>query len=42
VQQATGDHLAAAASQQQALKLFGDLGDQLGQAEALNTATAVA
>jgi hypothetical protein len=36
VQQATGDHLAAAASQQQALKLFGDLGDQLGQAEALN------
>jgi len=36
VQQETGDYPAAAASHQQALTLFGDLGDRLGQAEALN------
>jgi tetratricopeptide (TPR) repeat protein len=35
VQQETGDY-AAAASQQQALALFRDLGNRLGQAEALN------
>src|SRR5207253_10037218 len=32
----TGDHPAAAASQQQALALFGDLGEPMGQAYALN------
>ena len=32
----TGDYPAAAASHQQALALFGDLGNRLGQAEALN------
>jgi tetratricopeptide (TPR) repeat protein len=32
----TGDYPAAAASQRQALTLFRDLGDLLGQAEALN------
>lgn len=36
MQQLTGDHPAAAASQQQALALFDDLGHRLGQAEALN------
>jgi hypothetical protein len=36
VQQQTGDFPAAAASHQQALALFGDLGHRLGQAEALN------
>jgi tetratricopeptide (TPR) repeat protein len=36
VQQETGDYPAAAASHQQALALFGDLGNLLGQAEALN------
>jgi tetratricopeptide (TPR) repeat protein len=36
VQQLTGDHRAAAASHQQALALFCDLGNRLGQAEALN------
>jgi len=36
VQQLTGDYPAAAASHQQALALFGDLGSRLGQAEALN------
>jgi len=36
VQQETGDHAAAAASHQQALTLFTDLGNRLGQAEALN------
>ena len=36
VQQLTGDYPAAAASHQQALELFRDLGDPLGQAEALN------
>jgi hypothetical protein len=35
-QQLTGDYQAVAASQQQALQLFRDLGNQLGQAEALN------
>jgi hypothetical protein len=32
----TGDYLAAAASHRQALKLFCDIGDKRGQAEALN------
>ena len=32
----TGDYPAAAASHQQALTLFADLGNRLGQAEALN------
>ena len=36
VQQETGDYPAAAASHQQALALFEDLGNLLGQAEALN------
>jgi tetratricopeptide (TPR) repeat protein len=36
VQQETGDYAAAAASHQQALTLFADLGNRLGQAEALN------
>jgi len=36
VQQETGDYPAAAASHQQALALFRDLGSRLGQAEALN------
>jgi len=36
VQQHTGDYPAAAASHQQALTLFDDLGNLLGQAEALN------
>jgi tetratricopeptide (TPR) repeat protein len=36
VQRQTGDYPAAAASHQQALALFGDLGNRLGQAEALN------
>jgi tetratricopeptide (TPR) repeat protein len=36
VQQETGDYPAAAASHQQALALFRDLGSPLGQAEALN------
>ena len=36
MQQETGDYPAAAASHQQALALFGDLGNLLGQAEALN------
>jgi tetratricopeptide (TPR) repeat protein len=36
VQQETGDYPAAAASHQQALALFGDLGNRLGQADALN------
>jgi tetratricopeptide (TPR) repeat protein len=36
VQQEIGDYPAATASQRQALALFRDLGDQLGQAEALN------
>ena len=36
MQQETGDYPAAAASQQQALALFGDLGFLLGQAYALN------
>jgi len=36
VQQQTGDYPAAAASHQQALALFRDLGHLLGQAEALN------
>jgi tetratricopeptide (TPR) repeat protein len=36
VQQETGDYPAAAASHQQALALFEDLGNPLGQAEALN------
>ena len=36
VQQLTGDYPAAAASHQQALELFHDLGEPLGQAEALN------
>jgi hypothetical protein len=35
-QQLTGDYQAVAASQQRALQLFRDLGNQLGQAEALN------
>ena len=36
VQEETGDYPAAAASQQQALALFRDLGHRLGQAHALN------
>ena len=36
MQQETGDYPAAAASHQQALALFRDLGNRLGQAEALN------
>jgi tetratricopeptide (TPR) repeat protein len=36
VQQETGDYPAAAASHQRALTLFTDLGNRLGQAEALN------
>ena len=36
VQQETGDYPAAAASHQQALALFRDLGNRLGEAEALN------
>ena len=36
MQRLTGDYPAAAASQQQALELFRDLGDRLGQASALN------
>ncbi len=32
----TGDYTAAAASQRRALALFGDVGNRLGQAEALN------
>jgi len=36
VQQETGDYPAAAAGRQQALALFRDLGNLLGQAEALN------
>jgi hypothetical protein len=36
VQQLTGDCPAAAASHQQALQLLRDLGNELGQAEALN------
>ena len=36
MQQLTGDYPAAAASQQQALALFRDLGDLHGQADALN------
>jgi tetratricopeptide (TPR) repeat protein len=36
MQHLTGHYPAAAASQQQALALFGDLGNRLGQAEALN------
>ena len=36
MQHLTGDYPAAAASQQQALALFRDLGNLLGQAEALN------
>jgi tetratricopeptide (TPR) repeat protein len=36
VQQATGDYRGAAASHQRALDVFRDLGNQLGQAEALN------
>src|SRR5262249_10439993 len=36
VQQEPGDSPAAAASHQQALTLFADLGNRLGQAEALN------
>ena len=36
MQQETGDYAAAAASHQQALALFGDLGNLVGQAEALN------
>ena len=36
MQQLTGDYPAAAASHQQALELFRDLGDRLGQAYALN------
>jgi tetratricopeptide (TPR) repeat protein len=36
VQQDTGDYPAAAASHQQALALFRDIGNLLGQAEALN------
>jgi len=36
VQRLTGDHLAAAASHQQALELFRDRGQRLGEAEALN------
>jgi tetratricopeptide (TPR) repeat protein len=36
VQQLTGDYPAAAASHQHALELLRDLGDPLGQAEALN------
>ena len=36
MQQETGDYPAAAASHQQALALFADLGNRLGQAEALN------
>ena len=36
MQQEAGDYPAAAASHQQALRLFTDLGNQLGQAEALN------
>ena len=36
VHQLTGDYPAAAASHQQALKLFCDLGARLGQAETLN------
>jgi tetratricopeptide (TPR) repeat protein len=36
VQQLTGDYPAAAASHHQALELYRDIGDQLGQAEALN------
>ena len=36
MQQQIGDYPAAAASHQQALALFGDLGNPLGQAEALN------
>jgi len=36
VQQETGDYPAAAASHQRALALFADLGNLLGQAEALN------
>ena len=37
MQQLTGDYPAAAASHQQALSLFGDLGERDGQAEALNS-----
>ena len=37
MQQLTGDYPAAAASHQQALELFRDLGDRHGQAEALNS-----
>ena len=37
MQQLTGDYPAAAASHQQALELFRDLGERLGQAEALNS-----
>ena len=36
MQQETGDYPAAAASHQQALSLFADLGNRLGQAAALN------
>ena len=36
MRQQTGDYPAAATSHQQALALFGDLGNRLGQAEALN------
>jgi tetratricopeptide (TPR) repeat protein len=36
VQHLTEDYPAAAASQQQALRLFRDIGNRLGQAEALN------
>jgi tetratricopeptide (TPR) repeat protein len=36
LQRETGDYPAAAASHQQALALFCDFGDRLGQAEALN------
>ena len=37
MQQLTGDYPAAAASHQQALELFRDLGDRHGQAEVLNS-----
>ena len=36
MQQQTADYPAAAASHRQALDLFRDLGNRLGQAEALN------
>jgi len=36
VQQLTGDHKAPAARHQRAFELFRDLGNRLGQAEALN------